>query len=71
MGAVPALSHYTDKLLSDWHDRGLKTEEQVQKFLSDMKQKNKDIKELEKKTNYQKYEQRSYNNLNDLYANKK
>ena len=62
---------YIDKLLSDWHDRGLKTEEQVQKFLSDMKQKNKDIKELEKKTNYQKYEQRSYNNLNDLYANKK
>ena len=41
------------------------------KFLTDMKQKNKNIKELEKKTGYQKYDQRSYNNLNNLYANKK
>ena len=29
------------------------------------------IKELEKKTGYQKYEQRSYDNLNHLYKNKK
>ena len=36
-----------------------------------MKQKNKDIKQLEKKTGFQKYEQRSYDNLNALYANKK
>lgn len=62
---------YLDKLLSDWHDRGLKSVEQVQQFLVDMKQKNKDIKQLEKTTGYQKYEQRSYDNLNELYANKK
>ena len=60
-----------DKLLSDWHDRGFKSVEQVQQFLTDMKQKNKDIKQLEKTTGYQKYEQRSYDNLNELYANKK
>ena len=62
---------YLDKLLSDWHDRGFKSVEQVQQFLTDMKQKNKDIKQLEKTTRYQKYEQRSYDNLNELYANKK
>lgn len=62
---------YIDKLICDWHERGFKTAEQVNKYLADMKQKNKDVKQLEKKTGYQKYEQRSYDNLNNLYANKK
>jgi len=62
---------YIDKLLSDWHDRGFTSSEQVNKFLTDMKQKNKDIKQLEKKTGFQKYEQRSYDNLNSLYMNRK
>ena len=39
---------YIDKLLTDWHDRGFTTPEQIQKFLSDMKQKNKEIKKIEK-----------------------
>lgn len=69
---------YIDKLLTDWHDRGFKTVEQIQKFLTDMKQKNKELKQLEKMTGYtkpekvspyQQYEQRSYDNLNLLYAN--
>ncbi len=62
---------YIDKLLTDWHERGFKTVEQVQEFLSEIKQKNKDVKQLEKQTGYQKYDQRSYDNLNSLYANKK
>lgn len=62
---------YLDKLLTDWHDRNLKTVDQIQKYLADLKQKNKNIKELEKTTNYQKYDQRTYTNLNELYANKK
>ena len=62
---------YIDKLLTDWHDRGFKTPDQVQKFLLEMKQKTKDIKQLEKQTGYQKYDQRNYNNLNSLYANKR
>lgn len=60
---------YIDKLLTDWHDRGFTTPDQVQKFLSDMKQKNKEIKNLEKATGYQNYNQRNYDNLNSLYAN--
>ena len=62
---------YLDKLLSDWHDRNLHSAEEIQKFLLEFKQKNKNIKQLEKKTEYQKYDQRSYSNLNELYANKK
>lgn len=60
---------YINKMLSDWHDRGLKTPEAIEKFLADMKQKNKDIKSLEKKTGYNNYSQRAYTNLSDLYAN--
>ena len=62
---------YLDKLISDWHDRNLKTENDVNNFLSEIKQKKKNVKQLEKQTNYNNYEQRNYNNLNDLYANKK
>jgi len=61
---------YIDKLLSDWYDRGLKTVNEIENFLTEIKQKNKNVKELEKKTNYNNYSQRSYDNLNDLYANK-
>ena len=60
---------YLNKLLSDWHDRGFKTAQDVQTFLSEMKQKNKNVQQLEKSTGYGKYEQREYDNLNNLYAN--
>jgi len=62
---------YLDKLISDWHDRNLKTEDDVNNFLSEMKQKNKTAKQTEKKTNYNNYEQRKYDDLDMLYANKK
>lgn len=62
---------YLDKLISDWHDRNLKTAADVNKFLTDFKQQKKNIKQLEKKTNYNNYEQRNYDNLDNLYANKK
>lgn len=62
---------YLDKLLTDWHDRGFKTSNEVQSFLSEMKEKNKNVKQLEKQTGYNKYEQRTYDNLESLYANLK
>lgn len=62
---------YLDKLISDWHDRNLKTEADVNNFLSEIKQKKKNVKQLEKQTNYNNYEQRNYDNLDNLYANKK
>lgn len=60
---------YLDKLLCDWHERGFKSVSEIQDFLINLKQKNKDVKELEKKTGYQNYDQRNYDNFNSLYAN--
>ena len=60
---------YLDKLLTDWHDRGFKTPDAINNFLAEMKQKNKNVKSLEKSTGYDKYEQRTYDNLDNLYAN--
>ncbi len=60
---------YLDKLLTDWHDRNFKTTAEVETFLSQLKQKKKNVKDLEKKTGYQNYEQRKYDNLDSLYAN--
>ena len=56
---------YLDKLLTDWHDRT----NDVQNFLLQMKEKNKNIKTLEKNTGYSNYDQRNYNDLNNFYAN--
>ena len=60
---------YLDKLLSDWHERGFKSVAEIETFLEGLKQKKKDIKDLEKKSGYQNYDQRKYDNLDSLYAN--
>ncbi len=60
---------YLDKLLTDWHDRNFKAVAEIENFLSQLKQKKKDVKDLEKKTGYQNYDQRKYDNLDSLYAN--
>ena len=60
---------YLDKLLTDWHDRNFKTTNDVQTFLAQMKEKNKNIKALEKNTGYSNYEQRNYNDLSSFYSN--
>lgn len=62
---------YLDKLITDWNDRNLRTATDVNNFLAEFKQKKKNVKQLEKQTNYNNYEQRNYDNLDDLYANKK
>ena len=61
---------YIDKMISDWHDRNLSSSEDVKNYLLEFKNKSKQIKELEKKTNYQNYEQRNITNFDNLYANK-
>lgn len=60
---------YLNKLLTDWHDRGFKNVAEIESFLSQLKQKRKDIKVLEKNSGYKNYEQRKYDNLDSLYAN--
>ena len=60
---------YLDKLISDWHDRNFKTANDIQNYLVQMKEKNKNIKTLEKNNGYSNYDQRSYTDLNSFYAN--
>ena len=60
---------YINKLLSDWYDRNLKTPEDITNYLNNMKQKNKNIKELKEKTKLANFEQRQYKNLDNLYVN--
>lgn len=60
---------YFDKIISDWHDRNLKTADDVQNFLVQYKNQMKNKKELEKKVKYNNFEQRSYDNFDSLYAN--
>lgn len=58
---------YMDKLISDWHERGLKTPEQVNAHLENQKTKPVQPKQAkEEKTNYP---QREYTNLNNFYSN--
>lgn len=60
---------YIHKIISDWHEHKLRTAEEIQNYLASLKQKTKSIKELEKKTNYNNYQSRSYDDFESLYAN--
>lgn len=61
---------YIDKIIADWHDRNLKTINDIQTFLIEFKNQKQKVKELEKKTNYQNYDQRAFTDFDSLYANK-
>lgn len=60
---------YLNTLICDWHDRGFTTPTQVQTFLKEYKVQQSNIKELQKKTTYNSYSQRTYDNLDNLYTN--
>ncbi len=60
---------YLDKMLTDWHDRKLKTPNDVQNYLSQTRTKNQNIKNLEKQTGYTNYEQRERSDWDSFYAN--
>ncbi len=60
---------YLDKMISDWKDRNLSTSEEVKQYLLEFKNKTKQVQELQKKTNYNNYDQRNVTNFDNLYAN--
>jgi DnaD/phage-associated family protein len=60
---------YLDKMISNWYEKKLLNSDDVKNYLLEFKNKSKQIKDLEKKTNYQNYEQRNITNFDDLYAN--
>ncbi len=60
---------YINNLINDWHDRNLKTPEEVNAFIEQRKKQEKSAKQLKSKVNKVSYEQRNYENLDFLYAN--
>ncbi len=60
---------YINNLITDWHDRNLKTAQEVSNFLEDRKKQEKSIKDLKSKVKKTNYNQRNYDNLDFLYAN--
>ena len=60
---------YINKIITDWHERNLKTPAEVNAFLEQRKVQEKNTKELKSKVKKANYDQRSYDNLDFLYAN--
>ena len=60
---------YINNIITDWHDRNLKTHAEVTAFVEQRKKQDKNAKDLKSKVNKANYEQRKYDNLDFLYAN--
>lgn len=60
---------YINNIITDWHDRNLKTPDEVNAFLEQRKKQDKNTKDLKSKVSKANYEQRQYQNLDFLYAN--
>ena len=58
---------YLNKIISDWHDRNLKTPAEVNAFIEQRKKQTKDTKELKTTVSKANYEQRQYDNLDFLF----
>lgn len=60
---------YINNIITDWHERKLKTPSEITAFLEQRKKQDKNAKELQSKVRKANYEQRQYDNLDFLYAN--
>ena len=60
---------YINNIIKDWHDRNLKTPQQINEFLEKRKEQTNNEKKLKKKVEKESFEQRQYSNLDFLYAN--
>ena len=56
-------------MISDWHERDLKTVADVQNYITASKQKQANIKDMKKQTNYNNSHKRNYENFDNIYAN--
>lgn len=59
---------YINNIITDWHERNLKTPAEVEKFLEQRKKQSKEVKQIQKQI--KKAPQRKYDNLDFLYSNK-
>lgn len=60
---------YINNVITDWHDRNLKTPNEVLAFIEQRNKQKKETKQLEKQVAKASFEQRQYDNLAFLYAN--
>ncbi len=60
---------YINNIITDWHERNLKTPDAIEAFLAQRKKQVKDTKDLKAKVTKANHEQREYKNLDFLYAN--
>lgn len=60
---------YINSIITDWHDRNLKTPSEINAFIEQRKKQEKNTKELKSQVNKTNYQQRNYDNLDFLYAN--
>ncbi len=60
---------YINNIITDWHDRNLKTPSEITAFVEQRKKQEKNTKDLKTQVNKANYEQRKYTNLDFLYAN--
>lgn len=60
---------YFNNIITDWHDRNLKTTDEILAFIEQRNKQKKDTKQLEKQVAKASFDQRQYDNLSFLYAN--
>ncbi len=60
---------YLNNVISDWHDRNLKTTHEIEAFLEQRKKQKQDEKKLHQQVSQASFEQRHYDDLSFLYAN--
>ena len=60
---------YLDKIITDWHERKLKTPADINSYILETKNKTQNIKKMEKQTGYTNYEQRELSNWDNFYIN--
>lgn len=60
---------YFNNIITDWHDRNLKTTDEILAFIEQRNKQKKDAKQLEKQVAKASFDQRQYDNLSFLYAN--
>ena len=58
-----------NNIITDWHDRNLKTTNEILAFIEQRNKQKKDTKQLEKQVAKASFDQRQYDNLAFLYAN--
>jgi len=60
---------YFNNIITDWHDRNLKSANEILAFIEQRNKQKKDTKQLEKQVAKASFDQRKYDNLAFLYAN--